>query len=249
MFGVEKQKASRGGSLSMSTAAKLNKPKPAGRERLRHFDTELAKANQAAIEIEGRIQRLERIIKDADSAHQALQTVILIDNGASLASYSSGQATDDSEIGRLVIAADTTARSATAAKAALPAAQASLTSCREQAIRLNEARVAELHRVIGMLADQEARAYVKAFEELGRLEDRLTGYANIAQSNIGDIKLIEEPLKTVRFALPAMGGSKDSDPFLRHRTSSHVTAEAERMWSSVKQRLAADSYADLSDIL
>jgi hypothetical protein len=124
-----------------------------------------------------------------------------------------------------------------------------LTSCREQAIRLNEARVAELHRVIGMLADQEARAYVKAFEELGRLEDRLTGYANIAQSNIGDIKLIEEPLKTVRFALPAMGGSKDSDPFLRHRTSSHVTAEAERMWSSVKQRLAADSYADLSDIL
>jgi hypothetical protein len=248
MFGVEKQKASRGGSPSMSASVKLNKPKPAGRERLRHFDSELAKANQAAAEIEERIQRLEKIIKDADSAHQALQIAILVDNGASLASYSSGQATDDSEIGRLVIAADTTARAKAAALAALPSSQADLQNVREQSIKLNEARVAELNRVIAALADVEAREYEKVFREMCRMHDRLVGYSNIQQANLGDVQVISDPLKTVRFALPSLGNS-DADPFIRHRPNDHVIAEAQRMWSTVKQRLQADSDADVSDLI
>jgi hypothetical protein len=251
MFGVQKQKASKREISSTSTAVKLNKPakqKPAGRERLRHFDSELAKANQAAAEIEARIQRLEKIISDADSAHDRLQVAILVDNGASLASYSSGQATDDSEIGRLVIAADTTARAKAAAVAALPSAQASLQNVREQAVALDAERVAELNRFIATLADVEARAYQKAFEEMCRMHDRLVGYARVAENNIGDIRLVEDPLKTPRFALPSLGNS-DSDPFLRHRTNDHVIAESERMWSSVKQRLQADTDADLSDLI
>jgi hypothetical protein len=251
MFGVQKQKASKGEILSTSTSVKLNKPakqKPAGRERLKHFDQELTKANQAAAEIEARIQRLEKIISDADSAHDRLQVAILVDNGASLASYSSGQATDDSEIGRLVIAADTTARAKAAAVAALPGAQSSLVNVREQAVALDAARVAEVNRVISQLADSEAREYERAFREMCRLHDRLCGYASVQEMNVGDIRRIQAPLSTPRFSTPSFGDSL-SDPFLRHQFNELTFNEAQRTWSSVKQRLEADSDADVSDLI
>ena len=252
MISLVSRKASGGASLPVSTSVKLNKPAkpaPAGRERLKHFDRELAAANQAAVEIEERIHRLETIIKDADSAHERLQIAILVDNGASLASYSSGQVADNSEIGKLVIAADTTARSATAAKAALPTAQASLASCHEQAIALNAARVAELDRVMASLADNWAREYQAAFDTMVKCHDRLVGFSNVQQSNLGDIRLIEAPIAAPRFALPSMG-HPDADPFLRAAFPSELTvAASERLWRSVKERLATDSDADISDLI
>ena len=249
MFAKRVQKAPpRGKVPAVATSVPEPKPRPSGRDKLRHFDGELAKANAAAVEIEERIQRLESIIAEADAAHQSLQIAIVVDNGRSLSDYSAGKAPDDSDIGKLVVLADSSARAATAAKAALPSAQASSANVREQAIRLDEERVKELDRVIAMLADVEARAYQKTFNEMCRMHDRLVGYARVAENNIGDIRRIEDPLKTPRFALPSLGNS-DSDPFLRHRTNDHVIAESERMWSSVKQRLQADTDADLSDLI
>jgi hypothetical protein len=248
MISLVSKKAPKSESPSVSTSVKRSKPDLVSRERLRYLDAELAKANAAALEIEQRIQRLETIISEAETHHQALQLAILVDNGVSLSNYSAGKESEDSEISKLVMLADSSARAATAAKAALPQAQASLANVREQAVRLNEERVAELNRVIALLADVEAREYEKAFRVMCRHHDRLVGYSNIQQANIGDIRRIEDPQKTPRFALPSLGNS-DADPFLRHRVNESVVAESERMWSTVKQRLQADSDADLSDLI
>jgi hypothetical protein len=247
MFKSVSKKSPRSESSAVATAPKP-KPRPAGRDKLRYLDGELAKANAAALEIEQRIQRLGSIIAEAEVAHQNLQVAIVVDGGKSLSAYSAGQETDDSEIGKLVVLADNSARAKAAAQAALPAAQADLQNVREQAIKLNEARVAELDRVISQLADVEAREYEKAFREMCRLHDRLCGYASIQEMNVGDIRRIQDPLKAPRFSTPSFGDSL-SDPFLRHQVNDLTVNEAQRMWSSVKQRLEADSDADVSDLI
>jgi hypothetical protein len=221
--------------------------KPAGRERLRHFDGEVTKATSAVADLERSIERLESILVDAAAAHQALQLAIAADGGASLSRYSMGDA-PDSEIGRLVMGEETLARAATAAKSALPNAVASLDNARGQVIALEGERNAELNRVVAVLADSEARAYRDAFQEMCRLHDRLAGYARVAQANLGDVQLIIEPLKTPRFALPSLG-NQDADPFLRHRPNDITTSEAARTWSTVRERLGADADADLGDLI
>jgi hypothetical protein len=250
MISLVSRKAPKGESPSVSTSVKLNKPKPAGRERLVHFDSELAKANAAAVEIEEKIARLEAILADAEAHHQNLQLAILIDGGVALSNYSAGKESDDSDIGKLVLAERKSAQAKPAAEAALPKAQADLKNVREQAIKLNESRNAELNRVVSNLADVEAVAYAKAFRELARLHDRLVGYCRSgAESNLGDIQLIVDPLKTPRFALPSLGNS-DADPFIRHAlVNDHVANEAARYWRSVRARLESDSEADLSDLI
>src|SRR5216684_5161478 len=90
------------------------KPGPVGRERLRHFDGEVSKAKEAVADLEQRVERLEIIVAEADAAHHALQLHIANDGGVSLASYSIGEAVD-SDIAKLVMAAETSARAATAA--------------------------------------------------------------------------------------------------------------------------------------
>jgi hypothetical protein len=247
MFSVSK-KTPRSESSAVVTSIRSKPTEAVSRERLRHFDGEVNKAKSAVADLELRIERLESIITDADAAHRALQLAIVSDGGVALASYSAGGASDDSDIGKLVIGAEVTARSATAAKAALPHAQASLENARGQVISLGEARNAELNRVLAMLADQEARAYQKAFDELCRLHDRLVGYASVVESNQGDIRLIQDPLKTERFALPSLG-SADADPFLRHSTNDIVVSDAAKHWTTVRDRLAADVDADLSDLI
>jgi hypothetical protein len=247
MFSVSK-KTPRGESSAVVTSIRSKPTEAVSRERLRHFDGEVSKAKSAVADLERRIERLESIIIDADAAHRALQLAIVNDGGVALASYSTGAASADSEIARLVMAAETSARAATAAKAALPHAQASLENARGQLVSLGEERNAELNRVIAMLADGEARAYQKAFDEMCRLHDQLVGYASVAQANLGDVQLIIDPVKVPRFALPSLGNA-DADPFLRHRTNDIVVSDAAKTWSSVRARLVADVDADLSDLI
>jgi hypothetical protein len=112
---------------------------------------------------------------------------------------------------------------------------------------LDGQRHAELNRVVAMLADVEAQAYQRAFNELARLHDRLCGYASVMENNIGDIRRIIEPLKTVRFTLPSLASSIDADPFIRHNLpNDHVVNEAARYWKMVREKLDADSSADLA---
>jgi hypothetical protein len=222
--------------------------KPDGRERLRFIDGEVRKANDAVADLEKRVERFGSIIADADANHRALQTAIANDGGVALAAYSAGNAPADSEIAKLVTLAETSSKAATAAKAALPSAEAMLANARLQVKELGEQRNAELNRVVALLADSDARAYQRAFEELCRIHDRLVGYSNVAQASIGDVQLIIDPVKTPRFALPSLGNS-DADPFLRHRVNDFTVNESAKSWTAVRQRLEADVDADLSDIL
>jgi DNA repair exonuclease SbcCD ATPase subunit len=222
------------------------KPTPAGRERLSHFDSEAKKAEAAISELDQRINRLESIILDADVAHRALQSQIESDNGASLANYAAGSVPADSAITKLVVAADNTKRAAAAAHAALPGANAQLENARTQLASLGEQRAAELKRVLAMLGDVTAREYQATFDALGKLYDKLVAYASVAEDNVGDVWRIQEPLVACRFSVT---GDSLSDPFLRHRISDITVSESSRRWAAVKDRLAADANADVSDLL
>ena len=98
------------------------------------------------------------------------------------------------------------------------------------------------------LADSLAHAYLKSFEETGRLYDQLLGFANGASTYIGEIVLIIDPLKAPRFALPSLG-NVDADPFIRHRSSELTVNESTETWRAVKSRLELDVDADLSDLI
>ena len=116
-------------------------------------------------------------------------------------------------------------------------------------LELGEQRAQELNRVLAMLGDLDADEYLKTFAKLGRLHDKLAGFANVSQMSHGDIQLIIDPLKAPRFAFPSMRGHVDADPFLRHTPSSVTVAESARKWSDVRDRLSADALADVNDLL
>jgi hypothetical protein len=242
---VENNNKSRGESLSSVTIVKQDR---VGRERLVHLDGEVQKAETAVSELEQRIERLDAILVEADVAHRALQAAIAADDGIALARYSAGNAAVNSEIAKLVMASDNTARAATAAKAALPTAHAALDNAKEQVVSLRHQRAMEMNRVLALLADVDARKYADTFDLLGRLHDRLVGYASIAEGNQGDIWRIQDPLKTVRFATPSMG-DQNADPFLRHQMSDLTVGESARKWSAIRDRLQFDANADLTDLM
>jgi hypothetical protein len=220
----------------------------AGRERLKHFDVEVSKAKEAITDLEQRVERLQHIISDAAEAHHALQMEIVSDGGVELANYSAGRAAPDSDISKLVLSAENSARAATAAKAALPKAEADLENARSQVVDLNDQRVTELNNVIASLGAVEAQRYEDAFNKLCILHDRLVGYCEINEMNAGDVRRIIDPLRTPRFALGSMGGS-ESDPFLRHLSPSSITVgESSRKWSEIRSRLEVDVNADISDL-
>jgi hypothetical protein len=230
------------------TSVRRAKPEPVGRDRLKHLDAETNKAKEAVAEFEQRVRRLEQIVSDADVTNRALQTAIAADGGVALEKYATGNAPGDSEIAGLVLMAEQSTRAATAAKAARPAAQAQLEDVRMQVIALSEGRVAELNRVISMMADEECRAYKRAFENLGRRHDRLVGYASVAEMNQGDIRLTQAPLAIPRFSSPSLGGI-DSDTMLRHVVNQLDIGEAARMWGNIRARLEQDAGADVSDLM
>jgi hypothetical protein len=228
---------------------KSDVPPPPGRERLRHFDTELERAHGFVADFETRVARLETIISDATAAEQALQLFIANDGGTeALAAHAAGQTGADDEIAKLIAAAKSTAEASAAARVALPMAQAALENARSQVLAIADEKSAELNRVVMQLADGLAHAYLKSFEQTGRLYDQLLGFANGASTYIGEIALIIDPLKAPRFALPSLG-NVDADPFIRHRSSELTVNESTETWRAVKSRLELDVDADLSDLI
>jgi hypothetical protein len=219
-----------------------------GRERFRFVDGELKRSNEAIADLEARVARLGSIIADAEVNQNNLQVAINDDGGVALAEFSAGNVSADSEIAKLVTLAEASQKAANAAKVALPSTEAMLESARSQAAELREKRNAELNRVLASLADVDAQAYQRSFNETCRLHDSLVGYSQIAQANIGDVRLIVESPKVPRFALPSLGNG-DADPFMRHRESEITVGASARSWATVRQRLEVDVDADLSDIL
>jgi hypothetical protein len=226
----------------------VSKPDRVNRGRLKHFAAGIEKAHEAIEDLEKRVARLSDIIVEANAAQINLQNAINADGGLSLAKYSSGQAKQDDDITKLVSLAQTSSEAATAAKVALPTAEVALQNARSQLVSLGEQKNAELNRVLANLADADARAYERAFNQTCILHDKLVGYANVAQANIGDVQLVVETPRTPRFALQSLGNS-DADPWLRHRTSELTVNASTRRWSLIRSRLEADVDADLDDLI
>jgi hypothetical protein len=220
----------------------------AGRERFRFVDGELKRAIEAIADLEARVTRLGAIISEAESNQRNLQGAIQADGGIALAEFSAGKADPDSDIARLVTLAESSQKAANAAKVALPSTEAMLENARAQAADLREKRNSELNLVLANIADADAKAYERSFNECCRLHDRLVGYSQVAQSNIGDVRLTTSNPTVPRFALPSLGNS-DADPYLRHRGSELTVAESARTWATVRQLLEADVNADISDLI
>jgi hypothetical protein len=231
------------------TIASPAKPKPPeGRARLKNYVEQIEKGQHAVAEITEHIARLQAVVIESETASRALQDSIANDHGAALALYSSGQA-NDHPIARLVTHAQQSSDAAAAAKVAIPYTETLLAEAKRQLVSLDEQRNEELNRVMASLADQDAQAYSKAFYETARLHDKLAGYANVAQSNVGDILLISgEPLKVPRFALPSLGDSL-ADPFVRAASNHHAVEQSARQWTEIRARLERDPEANVNDLL
>ena len=219
-----------------------------GRERFRFVDGELKRANEAITDLEARVARLGAIIAESEVNQRNLQAAIQADGGVALAEFSAGRADPDSDIATLVTLAESSQKAANAAKVALPSTEAMLESARSQAAELRDKRNAELNRVLANLADVDAKAYDRAFTEVCRLHDRLCGFSQVAQANIGDVRLVLQNPSVPRFALPSLGNG-DADPWMRHRENELIVAESARTWATVRQRLEADVEADISDLI
>jgi hypothetical protein len=242
------QKKSKGSNPPLGEAPKPRTVQHVGRERFRFVDGELKKADEAIVDLEKRVERLGSIISEAESNQRNLQAAIQADGGVALAEFSAGKADPDSDIARLVTLAEASQKASNAAKVALPSTEAMLESARSQATDLREKRNAELNRVLANLADVDAKAYERAFTEVCRLHDRLCGFSQVAQANIGDVRLVLQNPSVPRFALPSLGNG-DADPWMRHRENELTVADASRTWATVRQRLEADVDSDLSDLI
>jgi hypothetical protein len=236
--------------LSHAAGEKLEKVPEVGRERLRHFDAELAKGQACVSDLEARCARLSAIITDAATADQALQAFIAADGGIALAAYSAGQTTADDEIAKLIAAAKSTSEAAAAAKAALPTAETALGNARSQVTALDGEKAAEIARVVAHFADHLALAYKKSFAETARLHDQLLGFARATSSIGGGVALIEDELTVPRFGLPSLERADGQyDPYMRHYANDFVVAQSSKVWATARARLEIDVDADLSDLV
>jgi hypothetical protein len=236
--------------MATSGAGVTSKAKPAGRERLSYFVEQIAKASEVIESLELSEAKLDAIIVEAATASRALQEVINSEGGvASLAAYAAGNTKPDDNISKLVSHAKTSSDAASAARDALPITRAALEDSRSQLISLSEQKHAELTKVVAQIADQgDGRAYKNSFDEVCRRHDELSGYAQAVEGNIGTVRLIVDPLRVPRFALPSMGDAL-ADPFLRYQSSQFTIDQAALKWKSVRDRLDADAGADVNDLL
>ncbi|WP_407150588.1 hypothetical protein [Bradyrhizobium sp. ORS 86] len=119
---------------------------PNGRERLRHFASDLAKANAVAADLES----LAGIIRDMDAAQAAVQGTIADDGGvSSLADYATGNAKDD-KIAKLIANKEEATMAAALTRDALPGVQSMLENARGQVRELKRQRQDEVSRVCAL---------------------------------------------------------------------------------------------------
>jgi hypothetical protein len=239
------KKATRGESHGSITVSKPTDR--VGRERLNYFTNQIALAHQAIEDLENRVARFGAIMTEADAAERALQDAVHADGGVALADYSAGRSQPGDAIVGLVAHNKRSSEAAAAAKTAKPHTEALLENAKAQLVALGEQKNTEVNRVLATLADADAQAYQSAFDKVAILHDKLCGYAAIAQSNIGDVRLRVEALRIPRFALPSLGNS-DADPYIRARESELTIADSSRRWAAIKAALEADGNADISDL-
>ena len=221
------------------------------REPLRRLARELAKACECVADVDARLDRLVKIIRDADAAHIALQEAIKADGGIALAEYAAGNAAD-APIAKLIAAEETTAKAAAAAKVALPNAQAMLNAAQAEVKRLEQEKE---HAVIAYLrgrADEVAARYRNLFSALCRTHDELAGIsaALLPTSPTGrEIKMSSLPITVPRFDLPATADPNEYLPTMVHHSDERSAGQSTADWMQARALLAADVEASLDGVI
>jgi hypothetical protein len=247
LFGKQAAKPSsksRGGESRHETITSQPKVR-SGRERLVNFGEQIEAAEHVIGELTEHVARLRAVVVEAQESHRALQECIAADGGVELAKFSSGQCKEDDPISQLVKRERTSAAASAAASAGIPHAESLLAAAKQQLVSLTEQQHSEVMRVIELMADDDARSYQAAFDKCCLWHDKMAGYAQATEGNIGDTRLIIDVLKVPRYALPSMGDSL-ADPFLRHHSSPHVIDQSAKRWLDIKAALEANPNCDLA---
>jgi len=225
-----------------------------GRDRLRHIAGELAKAQQAVADADALLDRLVKVIRDADAAEEALQASVAEDGGVSLAAYSTGEATD-APIAKLIATKKITAEAAAVAKAALPGVNSKLEAACVEVKRLEAVRFDATIVYLKTRAQDKHRSYHDAFAVLSNLYDQLCGVA-VAVSATGHADMMTSgaplPVQAPGFNLstgPSHGPSEKVT--LTHTTGAGEArvGEAIARWTEARERLLQNPNADVDDII
>lgn len=233
------------------TTATATQPVLDGRDRLRFFAAEHAKACGAVAELEARVGRLTTIIRDADAARAALQQAIADDGGISLAGYAAGSAPDGA-IAKLIAADEAASKAAAAATDALPNVQSVLANARSEVSRLEQKREEAALEYLRMRADDLALQYKRIFGTLCRVHDQLAG-VSIALSSSGayggEIRMSTLPVEVPRFNLPSTADPNEYLPMMTHVGTESTVEESSAIWLEARERLAQDVEANLDDLV
>jgi hypothetical protein len=214
--------------------------------------TQATLAANAVGELTATIERLERIITDADAAHLALQAAITADGGSALQKFSAGELSGDSEIGKLVTSEETLRKSAHAAKAALPTARAQLENARAQAQHFEVQKHHAAKNYLLIKADVVAHRYGKLARELFSAHDALVAISNALPPNtqLGQtIRMVDEFVTLPRFDLPSLADANSE--YLGTMTHAPQAGTIERVqaaWSQALDRVIADPDADVENL-
>lgn len=221
-----------------------------GRDRLRFFGQELAKARDAVAELDARQDRLVAIINDADAAREALQDAVEADGGIALSDYAAGNA-PDSDIAKLIAREKITAEAAGAAKSALQAASNMLAAAKAEVSRLEAERDGAISAYLLLRADEKGRAYMQVARALFRLHDELRGISQALTTGAygGDLIMGEVQVVVPRFNLPSVADPNEFLASIVHGADERVVLAEAQKWSEARTRVLQDSDANLDDLL
>ena len=227
----------------LKRAFKTNNKSPLSpaREALRQADAAVATGRATVTGAEERITRLDALIAADGPAQRALAASVNGDAGK-IERFAAG---DGSELGSLVSAADSAARAAKIAQAALPPAKGVLAEAVAELARREADKRAALAAVLIEEADAIGRRYCDAFAALAAEHDALVAFAR--GSGLTSVQLSDAPFEAPRFNLPCMPSGATFSPYLRHAGGASFIATKAMAWRRLAMALASDPAAQFGD--
>jgi hypothetical protein len=225
---------------------KKKAPASAARDALVAAHKAVAEGRQRLVEAEARVERLQGIIAAEASAQAAVQAAVASDGGRDLVGFAAGE---KSRTGQLVVAAETAARAAGVARAALPAAEANVHEAGAEVLQLDDNRKRTAARVLVAHADAFGQAYAETFRKLCEQHDELVGIGRALGALGRNITLVDQAIEAPRFELPSLPAGEVFTTYLRHVPRTRTITTAQTAWSHAGRVLAEDPMADVAKVL
>jgi hypothetical protein len=154
----------------------------------------------------------------------------------------------ETEIGKLVAAADYKGKKAAAARATMPGVQSQLAAARAEVMRLDHEREKAVLEYLTMRANEAA---AKIFAALCRQHDSLVGISAALSSGDfgGEIAMVTTPLVVPNFNLPALSNGAEYFATLTHLATERTVQDASSAWFAARNRLNANPEAEIDDLI